>query len=112
MLPVALLSVGGPALLGGAIFFAMRHAKEDDCDDFGSCSVVERFPAAGAAGAGFIVGGAVLTLVGLVILPVRLVARQNALATRDSSERATLAPWLARQGHDGMSVGLTSTLRF
>jgi len=112
VLPIALLSVGGPAVLGGAIFFALRNSQVDDCDGFGSCSKQTRFPAAGAAGVGFIVGGVVLTLVGLVVLPVRMMARQNARAMGGRSHRVALAPWFERKTHDGMSVGFSSTLRF
>jgi len=110
-LPITLLSVGGVMMLGGGISYAFRNSTTEECD-YGDCRTYDDFPGAGAAGMGFIVGGAVISLVGLVVLPIRMIARQNALAMRNSSNRATLAPWFGRQGRDGTSVGLAASLRF
>lgn len=61
-------------------------------------------------------GGAVVTLLGFIVLPIRMVARsRSAEAARANpfvAQRAAVSPWFAQRGSDGMSAGVSGLLRF
>jgi hypothetical protein len=112
-LPITLTSIGAATmLLGGIVFATMKD--DQDCPD-GFCQGLQN-PSAAPVGKGMMIGGAVVTLVGLVLLPMELAARVRTAEVVNKrsylAERATFSPWFVLRDRSGTAAGLSGALRF
>jgi hypothetical protein len=112
-LPATLLTLGGVTLLTGGIVFAILK-PEQYCEwDYGREYCYEDgFPAGPPVGKGLMIAGASVALIGLIVLPIRLVARQRFQAFERSMYRAgaSVSPWVSRE--NGSSFGLRGAMSF
>lgn len=111
--PVILLSVAAVSKITGGAVFASIHS-ERRCDSSEQC-YTDGYPAGQPVGKGLMIGGAAIALVGLIVLPIRLVARmQTPHAARRvyRTERARLSPWITTGASAGMSLGVRGAMQF
>jgi hypothetical protein len=91
-------------LIGGVTFVSLAGKDRD----VGTC-----YPAADGVGKALMIGGAVLTLAGLVVLPIRLMARSRERdAAHARTSVPTIAPWFSRADLAGLNAGLMGSLNF
>jgi hypothetical protein len=107
--PVTLLSVAAVSMITGGAVFASLESDDEACD-VGTC-----YPAAAPVGKALMIGGAGIALVGLVMLPIRMVARMqtpHAAGRVYRTERARLSPWITMGASAGMSLGVSGAMQF
>ena len=96
-------------MVAGGVAFAF--GKVENCRD-DPCTL--DYPAAAPVGKGLMIGGAVAMTIGLVVLPIRLVARNRVAlySAASGSAQYSLAPWVDLHTQRGHELGLMHTLTF